>query len=79
MQINNKTIFIITIDIHKNKPTPSKDKTYFVEIKEEEILEKWKIEEMEIGKKPLKKSKLIQNNPKRHCQKKLKNNYQTAG
>lgn len=55
LQINNKNIFIITVDIRKDKPTPSKDKVNLEEITETEILVKWQKYEEKLKKENLEK------------------------
>ena len=43
-QINDKIIFVITVDIREDRKTPSKDKVNLPIITEDEILEKWNLE-----------------------------------
>ena len=51
-QIQDKIIFVITVDIREDRKTPSKDEVNLVKITEDEILEKWYLEK---NKKPEKK------------------------
>ena len=52
LQIQDKIIFVITVDIRENKKTPSKDSVNLPTITEDEILKKWDLEK---NKKPEKK------------------------
>ena len=44
LQIQDKIIFVITVDIREDRKTPSKDDVNLPTITEDEILEKWNLE-----------------------------------